>query len=168
VLGPEMRSTGEVMGISPSFSMAFAKSQLAAGTVLPTSGKVFVSVAPKHKPIVVGLARRLVAMGYEILATRGTAEVLEAEGIACERVRKLKEGHPNVLDYMADEKVELVMNTPVGKGARTDEGKIRAAAVAHGVPCLTTMEAAEAAIKAMEALREGEMQVESLQERFAR
>ena len=156
------------MGISPSFSMAFAKSQLAAGTVLPTSGKVFVSVAPRHKPVVVGLARRLVAMGYEILATRGTAEALEVEGIACQRLRKLKEGHPNVLDYLADQQVALVMNTPVGKGARTDEGKIRAAAVASGVPCLTTVEAAEAAIKAMEALREGEMQVESLQERFAR
>src|SRR5690606_25357873 len=130
VLGPEMRSTGEVMGISPSFSLAFAKSQLAAGTVLPTAGKVFVSVAPRHKPTVVGLARRLVAMGFEILATRGTADALEAEGIACQRLRKLKEGHPNVLDYLADQQVALVMNTPVGKGARTDEGKIRAAAVA--------------------------------------
>src|SRR5690606_29296526 len=115
------------------------------GTVLPMSGKVFVSVAPRHKPAVVELAKRLVAMGYEIIATRGTADALEAAGVACERVRKLKEGHPNLLDYMADGQVALVMNTPVGKGARTDEGRIRAGAVAAGVPCLTSLEAAEAA-----------------------
>ncbi|WP_425396238.1 carbamoyl-phosphate synthase large subunit [Aeoliella sp.] len=166
VLGPEMRSTGEVMGISPRFSMAFAKSQVAAGTVLPTEGKVFVSVAPRHKPQAVELAKRLSAMGYGILATRGTADALDEAGVPCERVKKLKEGHPNLLDFLADEDVALVMNSPVGKGARTDEGKIRAAAVAAGVPCLTTIEAAEAATKAMEALREEEVQVESLQERF--
>jgi carbamoyl-phosphate synthase large subunit len=154
------------MGISPRFSMAFAKSQLAAGTVLPTEGKVFVSVAPKHKPQAVELARRLSNIGYGILATRGTADALEAGGVKCERVKKLQEGHPNLLDYLADNDVALVMNSPMGKGARTDEGKIRAAAVAAGVPCLTTIDAAEAATKAMEALREEEMQVESLQERF--
>ncbi|QDU91549.1 Carbamoyl-phosphate synthase large chain [Pirellulimonas nuda] len=167
VLGPEMRSTGEVMGISPRFSMAFAKSQLAAGSALPMEGNVFLSVAPKHKPGLVDIARRLAAMGYGLLATRGTAEALDAAGIACTRVKKIKEGHPNLLDYLADEQVELVMNTPVGKGARTDEGRIRAATVAAGVPCLTTLEAAEAATKAMEALRTEEMQVMSLQERFA-
>ncbi|QDU58475.1 carbamoyl-phosphate synthase large subunit [Aeoliella mucimassa] len=167
VLGPEMRSTGEVMGISPRFSMAFAKSQLAAGTVLPSSGNVFLSVAPRHKQRAIELARRLSAMNYGILATRGTAEALEQAGMQCTRVKKLKEGHPNLLDFLADEEVALVMNSPVGKGARTDEGKIRAATVAAGVPCLTTIEAAEAAIKAMEALREEEMQVESLQERFS-
>jgi carbamoyl-phosphate synthase large subunit len=154
------------MGISPRFSMAFAKSQLAAGTVLPTEGKVFVSVAPKHKPQAVELARRLSNIGYGILATRGTADALEAAGVKCERVKKLQEGHPNLLDHLADHDVALVMNSPMGKGARTDEGKIRAAAVAAGVPCLTTIDAAEAATKAMEALREEEMQVESLQERF--
>jgi carbamoyl-phosphate synthase large subunit len=168
VLGPEMRSTGEVMGISPRFSMAFAKSQLAAGTVLPREGNVFVSVAPRHKPRVVPLVERLVAMGYGILATHGTADALEAAGLECQRMKKIQEGHPNLLDYMSDGQVALVMNTPVGKGARTDEGRIRAAAVAAGVPCLTTLEAATAAVKAMEALREEEMQVLSLQERFAR
>ncbi len=167
VLGPEMRSTGEVMGISPTFSMAFAKAQLAAGCLLPSSGNIFLSFAPRHKPRAVELARRLVAMGYTILATRGTADVLEAAGIEAQRVKKLKEGHPNLIDFMADDAVALVMNTPVGKGARTDEGIIRAAAVSAGVPCLTTMEAAEAATRAMEALREEEMQVQSLQERFA-
>ena len=166
VLGPEMRSTGEVMGISPRFSMAFAKSQLAAGTVLPSEGNVFISVAPRHKTQAVELARRLTAMGYGILATRGTADAVEEAGMKCTRVKKLKEGHPNLLDFLANEDVALVMNSPVGKGARTDEGKIRAATVAAGVPCLTTIEAAEAAIKAMEALGEEEMQVESLQDRF--
>jgi len=166
VLGPEMRSTGEVMGISPRFSMAFAKSQLAAGTVLPSEGSVFVSVAPRHKPQAVELAARLAKMGFNILATRGTAAVLADAGVECTVVKKIKEGHPNLIDYLADENVALVMNTPGGKGARTDEGRIRAAAVAAGVPCLTTIEAATAATKAMEALREEPMQVESLQERF--
>ncbi|MEM9186198.1 MAG: carbamoyl phosphate synthase large subunit, partial [Planctomycetota bacterium] len=168
VLGPEMRSTGEVMGISPSFSMAFAKSQLAAGTVLPDTGSIFVSVAPKHKPRAVELAKRLVAMGYGILSTRGTAAALAEAGVDCTPVKKIKEGHPNLLDYLADERVALVMNTPVGKGARTDEGRIRAATVSAGVPCLTTIEAAEAAATAMEALRAEPMRVMSLQERFGR
>jgi carbamoyl-phosphate synthase large subunit len=167
VLGPEMRSTGEVMGISPRFSMAFAKSQLAAGTVLPREGNVFLSVADRNKPQVVEIGRRLHEMGYSILATEGTAKLLAAEGIPSREVRKIREGHPNLLDFLANGDVALVMNTPRGKGARTDEGKIRAATVQAGVPCLTTMEAATAAIAAMEALREEEMEVEALQDRFA-
>ncbi len=167
VLGPEMRSTGEVMGISPRFSMAFAKSQLAAGTVLPTEGNVFVSVADRGKPQVIELARRLHDMGYSLLATEGTAKVLAAAGIPSREVKKIREGHPNLLDFLANGEVALVMNTPRGKGARTDEGKIRAAAIQAGVPCLTTIEAATAAIAAMEALREEEMEVEALQDRFA-
>ncbi len=167
VLGPEMRSTGEVMGISPRFSMAFAKSQLAAGTVLPSEGNVFVSVADRGKPQAIDLARRLHEMGYSILATEGTARVLTDAGIPTQPVKKIREGHPNLLDFLANGEVALVMNTPRGKGARTDEGKIRAAAVQAGVPCLTTIEAATAAIAALEALREEEMQVEALQDRFA-
>jgi carbamoyl-phosphate synthase large subunit len=167
VLGPEMRSTGEVMGISERFSMAFAKSQLAAGTVLPSEGNIFVSVADRHKPAVVGLARRLVELGFSILSTSGTASVLEAAGIACRRLKKIQEGSPNLLDLMNDNQVALVMNTPSGKGARTDEGRIRAAAVQHGVPCLTTIEAATAAVKAIEALGEEEMDVRALQDWFA-
>jgi len=167
VLGPEMRSTGEVMGISPRFSMAFAKSQLAAGTVLPTAGNVFVSVADRGKPQVIELGRRLHDMGYSLLATEGTAKILAASGIPSREVKKIREGHPNLLDFLANGEVALVMNTPRGKGARTDEGKIRAAAVQAGVPCLTTIEAATAAIAAMETLREEEMEVEALQDRFA-
>jgi carbamoyl-phosphate synthase large subunit len=168
VLGPEMRSTGEVMGISERFSMAFAKSQLAAGTVLPREGNVFVSVAEKSKPAVVDLARRLDALGYKLLATDGTAKVLDAAGLASRRVKKIQEGHPNLLDFLTDGDVALVMNTPRGKGARTDEGRIRAAAVQAGVPCLTTIEAATAAVLAMEALRTEEMQVQAMQDRFAK
>jgi carbamoyl-phosphate synthase large subunit len=166
VLGPEMRSTGEVMGTSERFSMAFAKSQLAAGTVLPRAGNVFVSVSDRHKPAVVEIARRFVGLGFSLLATGGTAGTLEAAGIPVQRLKKLKEGEPNLLNYFADNAVALVVNTPSGKGARTDEGKIRAAAVQAGVPCVTTLEAATAAIKAIEALRDEEMQVLSLQERF--
>jgi carbamoyl-phosphate synthase large subunit len=113
------------------------------------------------------LASRLTALGFSLLCTSGTASALEAAGVSVRRVKKLQEGSPNLLDYFADGEVALVVNTPSGKGARTDEGKIRAAAVQAGVPCVTTMEAATAAVKAIEALREEEMQVQSLQERFA-
>jgi carbamoyl-phosphate synthase large subunit len=166
VLGPEMRSTGEVMGISSTFSIAFAKSQLAAGTVLPRSGNVFVSVADKAKEHVVDLARCLHELGYGLLATEGTARVLAEAGIPTRHVKKIEEGHPNLLDFLGDGDVALVMNTPVGKGARTDEGRIRAAAVSAGVPCLTTIEAAAAAVMAIAALRDEEMQVQALQDRF--
>jgi len=166
VLGPEMKSTGEVMGISERFPVAFAKSQLAAGTLLPPSGRVFISVADRAKDLAVDLAKRLDQMDYELLATRGTAKRLEEEGIPVERLKKIQEGHPNVLDYMLNGQLQLVMNTPSGKGARTAEGKIRAAAVAHGIACLTTIQAAEAAVRAMEAMREEEMAVEAVQDRF--
>jgi carbamoyl-phosphate synthase large subunit len=167
VLGPEMRSTGEVMGVSERFSMAFAKSQLAAGTVLPREGNIFVSVADRHKHAMTPLSRRLVDLGFSLLATGGTADSLEAAGVPVRRVKKLKEGRPNLLDYFADRAVALVVNTPSGKRARSDGGKIRAAAVQAGVPCVTTLEAATAAVKAIEALREEEMEVQALQERFS-
>jgi carbamoyl-phosphate synthase large subunit len=166
VLGPEMRSTGEVMGISERFSIAFAKSQLAAGTVLPVSGKIFISVTGRYKDQVVGMASRLAQMGFQILATDGTRMRLEAAGVQVERVKKIAEGHPNLIDFLKNGEVALIINTPKGKGARTDEGRIRAAAVQQGVPCITTMPAAEAAVKAMEALREEEMTVQTIQERF--
>ncbi len=166
VLGPEMRSTGEVMGVSERFSIAFAKSQLAAGVDLPMEGTIFVSVARRHKEAIGPLAQRLVNMGYKLLATRGTATRLEELGIPVERIKKIAEGHPNLLDYLINGQVSLVLNTPSGKGARTDEGRIRAAAVQQGVPCITTIQAAEAAVKALEALREEGMDVQALQDRF--
>ncbi len=167
VLGPEMRSTGEVMGISERFSIAFAKGQLAAGTILPTKGKIFVSVSARHKEPVVELSRRLTALGHELVATEGTARRLIEAGIPVTQVKKIAEGRPNLLDYLNDGQIKLVINTPSGKGARTDEGRIRAAAVQLGVPCITTMQAAEAAVIAMEALRHESMEVQSLQDRFA-
>ncbi|MDH3717096.1 MAG: carbamoyl-phosphate synthase large subunit [Planctomycetota bacterium] len=167
VLGPEMKSTGEVMGISARFPIAFAKSQLAAGVDLPTSGKIFLSVTGRHKDAIVPLAARLAAMGYGLIATAGTAQRLSDAGIDVEIVHKLQEGHPNLLDYLANEDVQLIMNTPSGKGARTDEGRIRAACVSGDVPCITTIQAAQAVVGAMEALREEELGVQPLQERFA-
>jgi carbamoyl-phosphate synthase large subunit len=167
VLGPEMRSTGEVMGISERFSIAFAKSQLAAGTVLPREGTIFISVAAPAKDHVVELSRRLAAMGYKLMATEGTARRIEAAGIPVQHVNKLQEGQPNLLDYLLDGAIQLIMNTPSGKGARTDEGRIRSAAVARGVPCITTIQAADAAVRAMEALRNEEITVQALQDRFA-
>ena len=105
-------------------------------------------------------------MGFELLATKGTALRLEEAGIRVQPLKKLQEGHPNVLDYMIDGNLHLVINTPSGKGARTDEGRIRAAAVSHGIPCITTLQAAEAAVGAMEALRNEEMTVQAVQDRF--
>jgi carbamoyl-phosphate synthase large subunit len=166
VLGPEMRSTGEVMGISERFSIAFAKSQLAAGIDLPQSGRIFVSVADRHKSPAEKLARRLQAMGFQIIATSGTARRLQAAGIEVERVKKIVEGHPNLIDHLIDGNVALVVNTPKGKGARTDEGRIRAATVQYGVPCITTIQAAEAAVRAMEALRHDDMGVQAIQDRL--
>jgi carbamoyl-phosphate synthase large subunit len=166
-LGPEMRSTGEVMGISPRFPLAYAKALLGAGVVLPQSGRVFVSVADRAKDRAVEIARDLLELGFEILSTSGTAARLEAAGLPVERVRKLAEGHPNLIDLLKSKSVVMICNTPKGKGARTDEGKIRAAAVQHGVPCITTIEGAETVVMAIRALRTDEMQVESLQSRFA-
>jgi carbamoyl-phosphate synthase large subunit len=166
-LGPEMRSTGEVMGVSDRFSIAFAKSQIAAGILLPQKGRIFLSVAsPQAKEMMVGLARRLVAMGFELIATSGTARALTEAGIAVEIVKKLQEGHPNLIDSLIDGRVQLIFNTPRGKGARTDEGRIRAASVQNGVPCITTLPAAEACVLAMEALRTEQLEVQAIQDRF--
>jgi carbamoyl-phosphate synthase large subunit len=167
ILGPEMRSTGEVMGIDESFPMAFAKSQLAANSKLPApSATIFLSVADRDKKDVVPIARGLAELGYRLLSTRGTAAVLRQAGIPVEQIPKLQEGRPNLIDYMKNGEVALVINTPSGKGARTDEGKIRAAAVAHGVTCITTLAAAQAAVEACAALRQRELTVLSIQERY--
>jgi carbamoyl-phosphate synthase large subunit len=168
ILGPEMRSTGEVMGIDDSFPMAFAKSQLAASAALPDAdaGQIFISVAERDKPEAVPIARELAALGYKLIATRGTAKTLRAAGIAVMEVPKIQEGRPNLLDLMKNKEIALVINTPSGKGARTDEGKIRAAAVANGVTCITTLAAAQAAVEACRAVRGGEWTVSALQDRF--
>jgi carbamoyl-phosphate synthase large subunit len=167
VLGPEMRSTGEVMGIAADFPMAFAKSQLSAGVVLPTVGNVFISLNSRHKNRIAPIATRLHQLGFTLLATSGTASEIEGAGLPVTAVKKIAEGSPNLIDYLKNEEVSLIINTPNGKGARTDEGRIRAAAVQHGVPCITTIAAANAAIMAMESLRTEQFTVQCLQERFA-
>ena len=164
VLGPEMRSTGEVMGIAPDFAAAFAKSQLAASCKLPMSGTIFVSVAPRDREAVVPIARRLTEMGYILTCTAGTGAFLNDRGIPAETVRKIHEGRPNLLDHLANGQIALIINTPSGKGARTDEGRIRASAVSHGIPCITTINGARAAVAALERLREGELDVYALQD----
>jgi carbamoyl-phosphate synthase large subunit len=166
ILGPEMRSTGEVMGIDNNFPMAFAKSQLAASNALPLSGTVFISVVDRDKVEIIPVARALAELGYRLISSRGTARALREAGIAVEEVKKVQEGRPNLIDYLKNGQVVLAINTPSGKGARTDEGKIRAAAVAHGIPCITTLAAAQAAVEACRALRQRELTVSALQDRF--
>ena len=167
VLGPEMRSTGEVMGISDDFAIAFTKSQIAAGTVLPTQGNVFLSIASRQRQGIDCLAKQLHDMGYKLLATEGTASDIEKAGIPVTRIKKLGAGNPNLIDYLKNDDVSLIINTPNGKGARTDEGRIRAASVQYGVPCITTLSAGRVAVEAMLASRNKEVEVLSLQERFA-
>jgi carbamoyl-phosphate synthase large subunit len=164
VLGPEMRSTGEVMGIDIDFASAFAKSQLAASTRLPMTGNVFISVAERDRKAIGPIARDLAAMGHTLMATGGTARVLSEQGIAVEVVRKIHEGRPNLLDHMANGAIALIVNTPSGKGARTDEGRIRAVAVSQGVPCITTLAGAKAAVAALERMRQGPLEVYALQD----
>ena len=153
ILGPEMRSTGEVMGVDMSFGLAFAKAQMAAGMALPTAGSVFISVRDGDKPAVVSLAQRLAAMGFDLLATSGTCNVLTNVGVRVRKLQKLKEGRPNVADLILNAEVDLLINTPTRRGPTTDEGKIRAMATLHRVPLITTMTAAFAATEAIAALR---------------
>jgi carbamoyl-phosphate synthase large subunit len=167
ILGPEMRSTGEVMGIDDGFPMAFARSQMAASSALPLKGKIFISVAERDKPDMIAIARALTEMGYELIATRGTAKALRQANITVEEVPKLNEGRPNLIDYMKNGQIALVINTPSGKGARTDEGRIRASAVANGVTCITTLAAAQAAVEACAALRHCKWTVSALQDRYS-
>ncbi len=167
ILGPEMRSTGEVMGIDDTFPIAYAKSQMAASATLPSEGSmIFLSVADHDKREILPTAQKLANLGYKLISTRGTAKALQEAGIEVEEIPKIQEGRPNLIDRMKNDEVELVINTPSGKGARTDEGKIRAAAVAHGIACITTLSAAQAAAEACEALRNNELKVMSLQERY--
>ncbi len=164
LLGPEMRSTGEVMGIAADFPTAFAKAQAAAGAKLPNQGTVFITVADHDKPAAIGIASLLHDLGFRIIATRGTAQSLERMGIPATRINKLNEGPDHVVDWIERGAVDLVINTPVGTGARADGYEIRSAAVARGIPCITTMSGGLAAARAIIAARRGEPAVVSLQE----
>jgi carbamoyl-phosphate synthase large subunit len=159
-----MRSTGEVMGVDSSFGMAFAKASDSAGRKLPTSGKVFISVKDADKRAVVAAANGLLAMGFKLTATGGTFKVLNRHGIKCERVNKVHEGRPNVVDLIKSGEIDLIINTPLGKVTRHDDGMIRSDAYQVGIPCLTTMSAAMAAIEGIQALRGDEAKVKCLQE----
>ncbi|GAA4923504.1 carbamoyl-phosphate synthase large subunit [Actinomycetospora succinea] len=164
LLGPEMKSTGEVMGIDHAFSTAFSKAQAAASGPLPVTGKIFVSVANRDKRSLIFPVKRLADLGFSILATAGTASVLERNGIVCEVVRKHFEGPDNIVDRIAAGEVALVVNTPVGHaGPRVDGYEIRAACLDVGVPCVTTVQGAAAAVQAVEAAIRGEVAVTPLQ-----
>jgi carbamoyl-phosphate synthase large subunit len=163
VLGPEMRSTGEVMGVAATFGEAFAKAQLAAGQVLPTGGTVFFSVNDPDKQAVIELARRYVQMGFRIVATQGTANVLEKSGLAVERVFKVKEGRPNIVDLIKGDRIQLIINTPRGQETFFDEKAIRRAAVLAHIPTITTIAAAQAAIEGITAMQRRQTTVYALQ-----
>ncbi len=168
MLGPEMRSTGEVMGMDDSFGMAFAKSQMAAGNSLPTKGTVFLSVNDRDKANLIPTARELAGLGFHLVATRGTARALRAAGLEVDDILKVSEGRPNGVDGVINDEIDLILNTPLGNRSFSDEHVLRQVAIANGVPVLTTLSAARAATQAIAALREGTITVVSLQERFAR
>jgi len=168
LLGPEMKSTGEVMGIAATFGEAFAKSQAAAYGSLPTSGRVFVSVANRDKRALLFPVKRLADLGFEVLATKGTASTLRRNGVECTVVRKHSDGPDNVVDLILAGEVDIIVNTPYGnRGPRVDGYEIRTAAVARGIPCITTVQAATAAVQGIEAQLRGEIGVRPLQDLHA-
>ena len=164
VLGPEMKSTGEVMGIAGDFPTAFGKAQAAAGVRLPESGSVFITVTDTDKAAATQLATRFHDLGFEVIATHGTAQAIERMGVPVTPINKLQEGSPHVLDLIRKRQCDLVINTPTGSGARTDGYEIRTAAVRQGIPCVTTMTGATAAARAIAAAKQGDAEVRSLQE----
>jgi carbamoyl-phosphate synthase large subunit len=164
VLGPEMKSTGEVMGIAADFPTAFGKAQAAAGVSLPTAGSVFITVTDTDKPAATQIAARFHDLGFALVATGGTAQAISAMGVPVTPINKIAEGSPHVVDLIRERRCDLVINTPTGSGARADGYEIRTAAVRHGVPCVTTMTGATAAVRAIAAKIEGESEVRSLQE----
>ena len=164
ILGPEMRSTGEVMGIAESFGIAFAKAQMAAENALPLSGAIFVTVNDRDKPTVAPIVRRFHAMGFRIIATSGTAAYFKAQGIPAEKVYKVHEGRPHALDLIVNREVVLLINTPMGKHAQRDDCTIRQAAIANRIAYTTTLSAASAACDAIEALTVSQPGVRPLQD----
>ena len=164
LLGPEMKSTGEVMGIDTDFGMSFAKSQIAAGNSMPLSGRVFISVKDKDKAAVYDVAAGLEKAGFSIVATRGTADYLTKRGIAVETVNKVAEGRPHIVDQITDMQIDLVINTVSGAGAQRDSYSIRRTTLTKGIPYFTTISAARAAVRGIAAMKTKSLQVKSLQE----
>ena len=164
LLSPEMRSTGEVMGLDADRGIAYAKSQMAAGSPLPLGGKVFVSVSDAHKKHVTPVAKQFADLGFELVATSGTASVLEKAGLKVQRIMKLLEGRPNVIDLLKNKEIQLVINTPSGAAPREDEVKIRTTAIYTGTPIMTTLSGAQAAARGIAALKKSGYGVKTLQE----
>lgn len=164
ILGPEMRSTGEVMGIDRDFGRAYAKSQIAAGQELPLGGVVFVSVKDRDKRGIIMIARGLMDLGFQIVATRGTGKVLKRNGVPARQVFKVGEGRPTVVDLIKNGEIQLVINTPSGKRPKADEIAIRTAALQYNIPIVTTIPGASATVEGIDALIKGEIGVRSLQE----
>ena len=164
ILGPEMKSTGEVMGVDDTFGKAYVKAQISAGSVLPKSGVAFISVNQHDKNLISRIAADLVEIGFKIIATRGTARVLRSSGIDVETVYKVNEGRPHIVDYIKSGKVHLIINTPLGRESFFDEKAIRRAAINHRVPCITTIPGAAAAVNGIRAIRRESLNVKSLQE----
>jgi len=167
ILGPEMRSTGEVMGLDYDFGKAFAKAQLAAGEKLPLAGTVFISVNNRDKAGVTAVAEGFVELGFQITATEGTYKVLRRNQIPCSMVLKVHEGRPNITDIMKNRQVQLVVNSPSGEDAKTDGKLIRRTALAYKIPVITTLAGARAAIAAIKALQQGSITVQALQDYYA-
>ena len=164
LLSPEMRSTGEVMGLDADRGIAYAKSQMAAGSPLPLSGKIFVSVSDAHKKKIVEVARQFAELGFELVATGGTAATLAKAGLQVERIHKLQEGRPNAIDLLKNKELQLVINTPSGATPRADEIKIRTTAVYTGTPIMTTISSAQAAARGIAALKKSGYDVKTVQE----
>jgi carbamoyl-phosphate synthase large subunit len=164
ILGPEMKSTGEVMGSGESFGLAFAKAQLAAYQRIPSTGRIFISVNDHDKPFAIPIARDLANLGFQLVATRGTAKALRADGLSVEKVFKVNEGRPNVVDLLKSSELDLVINTPLGRASYFDEKAIRRVAIQQGIAVITTLSAAAAVVNGIRAHRERGIQVSSLQE----
>jgi carbamoyl-phosphate synthase large subunit len=164
ILGPEMKSTGEVMGIDYDLSIAFAKSQIAAGQLLPKSGNIFISVKDNDKPTIIDIVKQFNEMGFAILSTSGTANTLTNCGIHVTQLPKLAEGRPNILDYIKNRAVVLLINTPSGPKPRRDEVTIRSIAASYRIPIVTTITAAAATVNGIRALKNSFFDVRSLQE----
>ena len=163
-LGPEMRSTGEVMGVGINFGEAFLKAQLSAGTPLPKEGTIFISVNDKRKPEVVEIARKYADLGFKLVATRGTAAAIQAAGMKCKTVFKVNEGRPNATDLLKGGSVQLVVYTTTGAMSFEDEKQIRRSAVTYRVPCITTLSGARAAAEALASRHRDPIRVWSLQD----
>jgi carbamoyl-phosphate synthase large subunit len=164
VLGPEMRSTGEVLGLADNFGMAFYKAEDAAKSTLPTSGTVLFTVSARDRgPKMVSAARHFAELGFRLLATAGTRDFLAGHGIVAEPILKLHEGRPNILDALANGEIQLIVNTPAGKFGKTDDSYIRKSAIRHKIPYITTVAAALAAAQGIAARRKGDWPVNSLQ-----